>query len=143
MLVRDAMTSHVITISMDATLGDVQQVFEAGESEARLSPAYRISCSGFDRIARAIRASARAPADPQTGARRATVRIVVDLPMRVQPKPLPRVARESRVRVGVLRVRGVALVDRSGPGVTIMTPLGLPPGGCRVGWARRVRLRPL
>ena len=29
MLVRDAMTSHVITISMDATIGDVQQVFEA------------------------------------------------------------------------------------------------------------------
>ncbi len=29
MLVRDAMTRHVITISMDATLGEVQQVFEA------------------------------------------------------------------------------------------------------------------
>lgn len=29
MLVRDAMTSHVITISMDATMSDVQQVFEA------------------------------------------------------------------------------------------------------------------
>ena len=29
MLVRDAMTRHVITISMDATLSEVQQVFEA------------------------------------------------------------------------------------------------------------------
>lgn len=29
MLVRDAMTSHVITISMDATLGQVREVFEA------------------------------------------------------------------------------------------------------------------
>lgn len=29
MLVRDAMTSHVITISMDATLAEVQDVFEA------------------------------------------------------------------------------------------------------------------
>ena len=29
MLVRDAMTSHVITISMDATLAEVREVFEA------------------------------------------------------------------------------------------------------------------
>lgn len=29
MLVRDAMTRHVITITMDATLGEVQRVFEA------------------------------------------------------------------------------------------------------------------
>ena len=29
MLVRDAMTSHVITISMDATLQEVREVFEA------------------------------------------------------------------------------------------------------------------